>query len=624
MAALSFLIAWWLRLGDSAFLYNSTLIWQGMIAFTLVAAVVFLFMGLYRGVWMYASLNDLMSITRATTLVILIFLLAMFLWTRMESLPRSLLFINWFVLLALLGGPRFLYRLFKDRRIDIRLQEESRRVPVLLAGAGDGAELFIRHLARGGDANYEVVGIVADRLARVGRRIHGLEVMGTLEDLPAVVEKLTRRGDQPQRLILTKDDLDGVQVRALLDTAHDLGMTVANLPRLTDFHSGEKGRLEVRPIAIEDLLGRPKTGLDRTAMGAMIRGRRVMVTGAGGSIGSELVRQITTFEPASLVLVDNSEFNLYSIDLELAERFPNVPRDVRIGNVLDRDTLDRLFQEVAPELVFHAAALKHVPLVEANPVAGIATNVLGTVNVADACVAANVGVMVMISTDKAVNPTSVMGASKRVAESYCQHLDIQRGQGLHGTRFVTVRFGNVLGSTGSVVPLFQRQLQAGGPLTVTHPDMKRYFMTISEAVELVLQTAALGSQNGSGESGRIHVLDMGEPVSILDLARHMIRLAGLTPDKDVKIEIIGTRPGEKLFEEIFHGGEPLMPTACKGILLAAPRLANGETIIAGIATLRDACAQIDREAALVMLRQLIPEYQPTPGAASATEAVKVR
>jgi FlaA1/EpsC-like NDP-sugar epimerase len=610
MAALSFLISWWLRLGDSLFLYNAPVFWQGTVAFTVVAAVVFLFMGLYRGVWMYASLNDLMAITRATTLAILIFLLVMFLWTRMETLPRSLLFINWFVLLALLGGPRFLYRLFKDRRIDIRLQDESQRVPVLLAGDGDGAELFIRHLARGGDLNYKVVGIVANRVGRVGRRIHGLEIMGTLEDLPSVVAKLTRRGDRPQRLILTKDDLDGAQVRDLLDAANGLGMTVANLPRLTDFRSGEKDRLEVRPIAIEDLLGRPKASLDRTTMGAMIRGRRVMVTGAGGSIGSELVRQISSFEPASLVLLDSSEFNLYSIDQELAEAFPSVPRDVRIGNVLARDTLDHLFQQVAPELVFHAAALKHVPLVEDNPLEGIATNVLGTVNVADACISANVGIMVMISTDKAVNPTSVMGASKRVAESYCQHLDLQRGKGVHNTHFVTVRFGNVLGSTGSVVPLFQRQLQAGGPLTVTHPNMKRYFMTISESVELVLQAAALGTQSENGECGRIHVLDMGEPISILDLARHMIRLAGLTPDKDVKIEIIGTRPGEKLFEEIFHGGEPLISTACKGILLAAPRLENSGTIIDGITSLRDAYSQVDREAALATLRQLIPEYQP--------------
>ena len=605
------MLALWLRLGDGLFVYNTGLVIQGTLLFILVAAPVFWWMGLYRGVWLYASLEDVLAIGRAATLAILLFMLVMFVWTRLETLPRSLLFIQWFILPVLLGGPRFLYRLFKDRRLDLRLQREGgSRIPVLLAGASDGAELFIRHLSRGGDVNYRVVGLVADRAGRVGRSIHGVEVLGTLDELAAVVERLGRHDERPQRLIVTKDDMDGTELRQMLETADSLGMTMARLPRLTDFRSGEDDRMEVRPIAIEDLLGRPRTALDRDAMAALIHGKRVMVTGAGGSIGGELARQIAGYGPVELVLFDNSEFNLYTIDLELGERHPSLPRQAELGDVRDRARVERLFRQHAPELVFHAAALKHVPLVEANPVEGTATNVQGTVNVADACVAAGVGVMVMISTDKAVNPSSIMGATKRIAECYCQHLDLRRAEGAHATRFVTVRFGNVLGSTGSVVPLFQRQLAAGGPLTVTHPDMKRYFMTIGEAVELVLQTSALGVSEDGATGGRIHVLDMGEPVAILDLAKQMIRLAGRRPDTDIKIVITGPRPGEKLFEELFHGGEPLVPTACKGVLLAAPRLGDGESLRAGLAELRDATAQGDRRRIIAAIRRLVPEYRP--------------
>ncbi len=611
MAGASFVLAMWLRLGDSAFDYSGSLVLQGTLLFILVAAPVFWAMGLYRGVWLYASLEDVLAIGRASTLAILLFLLAMFLWTRLESLPRSLLVIQWFILPVLLGGPRFLYRMFKDRRLDLRLQREgTNRIPVLLAGASDGAELFIRHLSRGGDINYRVVGILADRAARVGRRIHGVEVLGTLGDLAAVVDRLGRQGEQPQRLIVTKDDLGGTVLRRMLETADSLGMTMARLPRLTDFRSGEDNRMEVRPIAIEDLLGRPKTALDRSAMAALIQGKRVLITGGGGSIGGELARQIAGYRPAELVLFDSSEFNLYAIDMELGERHPTLPRHAELGDVRDQARVARLFREHTPELVFHAAALKHVPLVEANPVEGVATNVQGTVNVADACVAAGVGVMVMISTDKAVNPSSVMGATKRIAESYCQRLDMKRAEGAHATRFVTVRFGNVLGSTGSVVPLFQRQLAAGGPLTVTHPDMKRYFMTIGEAVELVLQTSALGIAEDDATGGRIHVLDMGEPVAILDLARQMIRLAGHRPDIDIKIAITGPRPGEKLFEELFHGGEPLVSTACKGVLLAAPRMGDGDALRAGLAELRDAVGQGDRRRIMATIHRLVPEYRP--------------
>ncbi|HEB79759.1 MAG TPA: polysaccharide biosynthesis protein, partial [Rhodospirillales bacterium] len=323
MAAAAFVISMYLRLGDSVFYYSQDLLVRGTISFTLIAAGVFIFMGLYRGIWRYASLNDLLAIARSATLAVLVFMLVMFMWTRLAGLPRSLPFINWFVLMALLGGPRFLYRLIKDRRVDVHLEKEGHRpVPVLLAGAGDGAELFIRALSRSRENNYRVVGIVSESAGRVGRRILGVEVLGAIGAMADIVQRLSDQGERPQRLILTKDNMDGAQVRELLSGASKFGMTLARLPKLTDFKSDLADKVEIRPVALEDLLGRPQTALDRSAMAALIEGRRILVTGAGGSIGSELVRQICGFAPSAIVLLDNSEFNLYAIDLETAESRP--------------------------------------------------------------------------------------------------------------------------------------------------------------------------------------------------------------------------------------------------------------------------------------------------------------
>ena len=608
MAGASFLAAMTLRLGEEAFADTGKLA-LGCALFVGVAAVVFRGLRMYRGVWHYASVNDLLAITKASTLTILVFLPALFLVTRLDALPRSVLIINWFVLLTLLGGPRFLYRRLKDHRAGVKLRRlGGRRIPVLLIGAGDDAELFIRAMHRQPDAPYEAVGILGERDSRVGRNIHGVDVLGTVDDLAAAVTQLEAKGCKPQRVVLTKTIEDGATVRRLMEACDALGMGLARMPRLTDFRDGAVDRVEVRPIAVEDLLGRPQARLDRDGMRALIAGKRVLVTGAGGSIGSELVRQIADLGPSHLALLDACEYALYTVDMELSERWPALPRSAHIADVRDRRRLDEVMRAQAPQLVFHAAALKHVPLVEANPVEGLLTNAVGTRNVADSSVAHGVETMVVISTDKAVNPTNVMGATKRVAESYCQALDIARA----GTRFVTVRFGNVLGSTGSVVPLFQRQLAAGGPLTVTHPDVVRYFMTIREAVELVLQASVLGTHRH--DEGKIYVLDMGEPVRILDLARQMIRLAGLRPDQDIKIEVTGLRPGEKLFEEIFHGAEPPLPTGRDGVLLAAPRLVELPQISAALDEM-EACRRArDGQGALAVLRQLVPEFHSSASA----------
>ncbi|MDA1089157.1 MAG: nucleoside-diphosphate sugar epimerase/dehydratase [Proteobacteria bacterium] len=620
MSGLAFAIAIYLRLGDDTLLYAMEPMVQAGVSFMVISAVVFFFSGLYRGVWRYASMNDLMAITRAVSVAILVFLLIMFLWSRFLHIPRSVIPITWFVLMALLGGPRFFYRLIKDRRFDLVSENGgNNRIAVLLAGAGDGAELFIRTLKRTPNASYQAVGIVSESPGRVGRQIHGVEVIGSIDDIAGAVKKLRAVGIKPQRLVLTRDDLNGAQIRSLLDQADEMGMTLARIPKVTDFKSGVADKADVKPVAVEDLLGRPQTALDRDAMAALIGGKRVLVTGAGGSIGSELVRQVSALKPAEIMLLDNSELALYTIDREVMEQWPDVARVSVIADVRHADRIGRIFARFSPDLVFHAAALKHVPMVEANIVEGTTTNVNGTVTIADTCVQCGVKTMVLISTDKAVNPTSIMGATKRIGESYCQALDLQRAEG-EGTRFVTVRFGNVLGSTGSVVPLFQRQLANGGPLTVTHKDMTRYFMTVGEAVELVLQASALGTPQGSDGNGKIFVLDMGEPIRIMDLAEQMIRLAGLKPGKDIKIDIVGTRPGEKLFEEIFHGAEPPVATESPGLLLAAPRAGNLDDLRPALKELAEACRNDDLEAIFAVIQRLVPEYHMEPASDAKTAA----
>jgi O-antigen biosynthesis protein WbqV len=375
------------------------------------------------------------------------------------------------------------------------------------------------------------------------------------------------------------------------------------------------------------LLNRPQVPLDRDGMARLIQGRRVIVTGAGGTIGSELARQVAAFGPETLILLDNGEYALWQIDLELAETHPQVRRHALIADIRDEARVRAVFETLRPELVFHAAALKHVPIVEDNPLEGLLTNAAGTRHVADAARAVGAQAMVLISTDKAVNPTSVMGASKRLAEMYCQALDIEarahsrddvralprdfgRAAG-PGMRCITVRFGNVLGSTGSVVPLFQRQLARGGPLTVTHPDMRRYFMTVREAVGLVLQASVLGvgdAELPAAREGGIFVLDMGEPVKIVDLARQIIRLAGLQPELDVEIRFTGLRPGEKLHEELFHGQEPPVPTGYPGLLMATPRTADPAIVGRAMDEIAAACRGGQARLALTLLGRLVPEF----------------
>ena len=558
-------------------------------------------------------MGDLLTVAASAALGAILFSLAL-LVRGAPGLTAGFVLAHALTLLAFLGAPRVAYRWFRARGQNQPAEADA--TAVLVLGQTEDCDLFLRALARDRRQRFRVEGLITLGDRQVGRRLQGHAILGALKDLGTVLERLREEGHPPGILVLATPDLQGAALAGIVASADRFGLRMRRAPRPTELDQGLTSNnpkpMELRPIAIEDLLNRPQVPLDRDGMARLIQGRRVVVTGAGGTIGSELARQVASFGPGTLILLDNGEFALWQIDMELAETFPRVRRQSLIADVRDEARIRAAFESIRPELVFHAAALKHVPIVEDNPLEGLMTNAAGTRHVADAARAVGALAMVLISTDKAVNPTSVMGASKRVAEMYCQALDIAARESGAGMRCITVRFGNVLGSTGSVVPLFQRQLARGGPLTVTHPDMQRYFMTVREAVGLVLQANVLGAgedQLPASRDGGIFVLDMGEPVKIVDLARQMIRLAGLKPDEDVEIRFTGLRPGEKLFEELFHGKEPPIPTGHPGLLMAHPRTADPAIVGRAIEEIASACRANQPRLALTLLSRLIPEFE---------------
>ncbi len=570
--------------------------------------------GLARLHWRFVSMRDLGMIAAAAIVTAAMLVLLMF--GAGLALPSPAFpFILAIVMAVLLTGPKLVYRIFRQRGA---APADAAAQTALLVGNGESAELFLSAQRQGGAA-YRVVGLMALSARHVGRRVHGLDVVGAVDEPAAAFRRL---GAAPDLLIVTAPELQGDQLAGLIAAGEQAGARVMRVPQVTSLAPVNQA-IELQPIAIEDLLNRKQVRLDRAGMAGMIAGRRVLVTGAGGSIGSELARQVAGFRPAELLILDNGEFALWAIDLELAELAPEVAKRTVIADVRDRARMVEICNEFRPELVFHAAALKHVPIVEANRLEGLRTNVLGTRSVADAAAASGAVLMVLISTDKAVNPSSVMGASKRLAEMYAQGLDVEARRGAaRAMRCVTVRFGNVLGSTGSVVPLFRRQLAHGGPLTVTHPDMQRYFMTVREAVGLVLQASLVGGGEADVPDGGIFVLDMGEPVKIVDLAHQMIRLAGLTPGVDVQVQFTGLRPGEKLFEELFHGSEQPVPTGFEGLLMATPRYVDVRLVGAAIRDVEAAALAGDEVAAMAVLRRMVPEFADTAGALAVSGAAE--
>ena len=560
--------------------------------------------------WRFAAIGDLLTVAASAAFGAVLYTGALAL-TGLAQPTSTFPAIHALTLLLFLGAPRVVYRWAKELRATKPPQLDA--ASILLVGSIEDADLFIRALGQDRRQAFRVEGLLASSDRQTGRRIQGHRILGSLNDVAAVLTHLQQDGRLPGTLVFVTPELSGARLARVVAQADHFGLQVRQAPRPTALADpGQPRPVELRPVAIEDLLNRAQVPLDRDGMARLIQGRCVIVTGAGGTIGSELARQVAAFGPSTLVLLDNGEYALWQIDLELAETHPRVNRRTLIADIRDEARIRAIFDEHRPELVFHAAALKHVPMVEANPLEGMATNAAGTRHVADAARSAGALAMVLISTDKAVNPTSVMGASKRLAEMYCQALDIAARHTHHGMRCITVRFGNVLGSTGSVVPLFQRQLAKGGPLTVTHPDMQRYFMTVREAVGLVLQASVLGVNRTalpSKENGGIFVLDMGEPVKIVDLARQMIRLAGLQPEQDIEIRFTGLRPGEKLYEELFHGKEPPVPTGYPGLLMASPRTADPAIVARAIDEISSACRGGQSKLALTLLGRLVPEFE---------------
>lgn len=595
--------AYWLRFNLGAIPHEVLeTMQQALWVLVPVQGVCFWYFGLYRGMWRFASMPDLLRILKAVAVGVTISLALLFLWTRLNGIPRTVPLFYIILLLGLLSSPRFFYRWLKDFRLSSGVGKR-----VLVAGAGRAGEMLVRDLLRDPAHAYQPMGFVDDEPGKEGREIHGIRVLGTCDHIPRLVNELS-----VEAVILAIPSANSKQIRRLVELAEKAGVPVRTLPRIEDLMSGKVGVNELREVSIEDLLGREPVSLDWGAIRGGLSGKRVMVTGAGGSIGTELCRQLARLDPGELILLENSEFNLYAVELELGRDFSDLQLHTRLCDVRDSGAVEQVFARYRPEVVFHAAAYKHVPMLEHQVREAVRNNVLGTRVVAEAADRHGCSEFVLISTDKAVNPANVMGTTKRVAEIFCQNLDARSN-----TRFITVRFGNVLGSAGSVVPLFRNQIEAGGPVTVTHPEIERYFMTIPEACQLIMQASVMG------KGGEIYVLDMGEPVKIRYLAEQMIRLSGREPGVDIEIVYTGLRPGEKLYEELFHEHESLTGTGHEKILLAKYRQVEWTELTNILDEMTDACSRHDDEVLRRLLLRLVPESNLTLSRKSKTGALVV-
>ncbi len=572
-------------------------------------AGVFFAFGLYRGLWRFASLPDLRRILLAVAVGATLVPVVLVLFRVQAVVPRSVLLMDPLLLVLMMGGSRLLYRAWKEHRLSVLAHPEAR--PALILGAGSAADFLLRELRRN-PSGLRPVGLLDDDPGKLGRRVQDIPVLGPLASLTEVAKRLG-----VEVVVLAMPAASHGLRRRVAEVAESAGLELLTVPALEDLVAGRVRVDSLRPLNLEDLLGRDPVQLDDAGLARCIGNRVVLVTGAGGSIGSELCRQILRFGPTRLLLVDASEFALYRIDDELRVRAgPGVVVPL-VADVRDTPRMLQILETHRPAIVYHAAAYKHVPLMEVgNAMEALRNNVLGTHVTARAAVAAGVEKFVLVSTDKAVNPTNVMGASKRLAEMVCQAL-----QGSGPTRFVAVRFGNVIGSSGSVVPRFQAQIAAGGPITVTHPEVTRYFMTIPEAAQLVLQAGLMG------QGGEIFVLDMGEPVKIVELARLMLRLAGKT-EAEVPIVYTGLRPGEKLYEEVLADAEHSLPTYHPKLRVAQARAADRQQVGRILAWI-EANPTADEARVREMLQQWLPEYrgssvQQPSGAAMGVSATGAR
>lgn len=604
-------MALWLRLGGDMAGRGGMVLLKHTAVYGLLGAGSFLIFRLYRGVWRYASVGELSRLAMGASLQTITYVPLMVIMSQTTPMPRSAPPIAWGLVILLLGGSRFAYRLYHDwisgSVAPSRHGADQTLKPLILIGANHEAELFLRDIGRHNPFGYVVLGLLDDNKSRKGRLIHDCEILGAIQDLKNVLTAYHAQKKIVHGVVITDASFKGEKLRALMDQVESSPyphLKITRLPKRTQLTTGTGGAIE--PISLDDLLNRPEIQLNLSLSNRFIKGRRILITGAGGTIGGELCRQVAALEPAALGFLDHSEHLLYTIHRTIIESHPNLPLKGFYGDVVNRGRVGEVFQDFQPDVVFHAAALKHVPIAEDHLLEALETNTLGAKNVADGAAMSGAAAMIFISTDKAVHPTNIMGATKRLAEHYCQVLDNDPSI---GTRYITTRFGNVLGSNGSVVPLFQRQIAEGGPITVTDPHITRYFMSVKEAVELVLEAAAMGYDIPK-QRGVIYVLDMGKAVRIDDLARKMAHLSGLKVGTDIQIVYTGLRAGEKLYEELFYDHEELQPTPCAGLLMAAPKALNRDYLDRKLDLLRTAVQDRNVQQAFHLLQALVPDYTP--------------
>ncbi len=559
-----------------------------------IKLVVFWRIGLFKGWWRYVSMPDLVQIFKGNLIASLIFVgYAVFVY-RLEQIPRSVLVLDGIFCFMLMGGVRFATRAFRENYLPMINGSGAKKSRILVVGAGDAGQMIVREVRSNARLDLELVGFVDDDHLKQKGLFQGLKVLGTQVALADIVN-----AHKVDEIIIAIPSASGQQIRSIVERCRSVDVKFKILPGVGDLINGSVSVQQLRDVKLEDLLGRKPISLDQAQISNYLQDKRVLVTGAGGSIGSEICRQVARFQPEKLILFENAETPLFLIEKELADTYPDIHIVPIIGDIRNRSRVNVIFDEQMPQVVFHAAAYKHVPMMELNPAEAVNNNIQGTRLLADAADCFGVEKFVMVSTDKAVRPTNVMGTTKRVAELYVQSLNKTSK-----TNFVTTRFGNVLGSNGSVIPTFKAQIVKGGPVTVTHPDVTRFFMTIPEATQLVLQAGSMGS------GGEIYLFDMGEPVRIQTLAEELIRLSGLQPHEDIEIVYTGLRPGEKLYEELLLDGEGVLSTPHNKICIAQSVTPPHDELVKRMDHLLADAKALDLAGVREKLRQLVPEYTP--------------